>query len=269
MTRFSVLIPVYNGADFIGEALKSIAEQSLNEVQVVVSNNASTDDTLSVVKEWQEHLNIKVIHQPKLLSMQDHFNAILDTVDTEFYMLLCHDDYLADVNALLMAQTILKGNPEATAVYCDLLYVNAHRRTLGKRVFRRGNEFFANDAGVKTIQTARNQFGIPIGVRRSHLGKLRYDPCFHYAMDVDLSWAISRDKLVLHIPRTLIANRYSNSNMTWRLLSNAKLEFICLAQKYNTRMNRIDRTRLTLMCFFVSQQKYLFSLYGKFVTWAA
>ncbi len=52
MTSFTICIPVYNGAAFLGEALASIAEQDLSGVEVIVSDNASTDETPEILRHW-------------------------------------------------------------------------------------------------------------------------------------------------------------------------------------------------------------------------
>ncbi|GMN04201.1 glycosyltransferase [Erythrobacter sp. MTPC3] len=269
MGQFSVLIPVYNGATFLAEALQSVADQTLEDIQVVVSDNASSDGTSEILDQWKDRLNLRVVTQQKTLPMQDHFNAILGLVETEFYILLCHDDYLADPDALALARDALMAEPTIAAVYCDLLYVSPERRELARRTFRRDRLFSAEEAGVKTLKTARNQFGIPLGVRRSSLGALRYDSRFHYAMDVDLSWAISRHQDALHIPQPLIANRYGGTNMTWSLLSKARKEFLELANKYGIALGPLGLVRLTAVNFVVSQQKRIFGLYQSLVTrWA-
>jgi len=266
VAQFSVLIPVYNGATFLAEALQSVADQTLEDIRVVVSNNASSDGTAEILDQWKDRLNLRMITQEKTLPMQDHFNAILDLVETEFYVLLCHDDYLADPDALLLARDALVAAPTIAAVYCDLLYVNPQRRQLAKRTFRRGHLFSADMAGAKTISTARNQFGIPLGVRHASLGALRYDSRFHYAMDVDLSWALSRHQDALHIPKPLIANRYGDTNMTWSLLSKARNEFLELAKKYNIAVGPVGYARLSAVNFVVSQQKRIFGLYQRLIT---
>jgi len=266
MSQFSVIIPVYNGENFLAEALQSVADQTLEDVEVIVSNNASCDQTAQILGAWVNRMNLRIITQPKTLPMQAHFNAVLDLVETEFYMLLCHDDYLADPNALAFARDALASEPEIAAVYCDLMYVSPERRLLARRVFPRGRLFMADDAGQKTLRTARNQFGIPIAIRKAALGNLRYDPKFHYAMDVDLSWALSRHQNVLHLSKPLIANRYGNTNMTWELLSKAEDEYIELARKYGVVMRPRDIMRLKAVNFYVAQQKRIFGLYQRFVS---
>ncbi|MDA5095742.1 glycosyltransferase family 2 protein [Aliiroseovarius sp. KMU-50] len=267
LAQFTVLIPVYNGAEFVGEALTSVAEQTLEDVRVVVSNNASTDNTAEILSSWEPRLNMRIITQSETLPMQDHFNALLNEIETEFYMLLCHDDYLADPRTLELAQEALTENPEVAAAYCNLVYVNPARRKLATRIFKRGHLFDADKAGLATITTARNMFGIPIGIRRSSLGELRYDPQFHYAMDVDLSWALSRHQQAIHIPQVLIANRYSNANTTWKLLSQALDETRNLAQKYNVPLGRMGDLRLCMVNFMVNQKKRLFGLYQRVKSW--
>ena len=267
MGRFAVCIPVYNGADFIGEALASIARQTLKDVEVIVSDNASTDATADIVQHWSGKMNMRVVRQATTLPMQQHFNAVLDMIDSEFYMLLCHDDYLAHPDALRLAHEVMMDNPGIGTVYCDLQYVNAKRRKIAGRSFRRAGEFDADETGLTTIRSTRNLFGIPLGIRHTALGALRYDPAFHYTMDVDLSWAIAKSSQVFHIAQPLIANRYGATNSTWSLLSAARDEFIALAAKYDVRMNRLDRIRLGMTNFKVTQQKRLFAAYLRGITW--
>jgi glycosyltransferase involved in cell wall biosynthesis len=269
MSRFAVCIPVYNGADFVGQALASIAQQRPGDIDVIVSDNASTDATPDILASWSDRLPMRIIRRPQTMPMRDHFNALLDEVDSDAYMLLCHDDYLAAPDALAKARGALDANPDISAVYCDLLYVNEHGRQLARRSFDRDGIFEADIAGHRTLRTCRNCFGIPLAIRRSALGDHRYDQRFLYAMDVDLSWEISQDHPAFHIPEPLIANRYSRQNTTWSLLNSARHEYFDLAAKYEGAPDRLERMRITATCFQVAQQKRLFGLYERVMSWSA
>jgi glycosyltransferase involved in cell wall biosynthesis len=48
----SVVIANYNGATFIGDALGSVCEQSLEDIEVIVADDASTDDSVRIVSEF-------------------------------------------------------------------------------------------------------------------------------------------------------------------------------------------------------------------------
>jgi abequosyltransferase len=53
VVRLSICIPTYNFGEFIGETLESILTQAGNEVEVVIGDGASTDNTEEVVKRYQ------------------------------------------------------------------------------------------------------------------------------------------------------------------------------------------------------------------------
>jgi len=266
--RFAVCIPVYNGAAFVARALESVADQSLTDVMVIVSDNASTDATPEILAEWSRRLTMRIIRRPRTLPMRDHFNALLDEVDTESYMLLCHDDYLASRDALAKAQAALDADAGISAVYCDLVYVNELGRSLAHRRFGREGRFRADDIGQRTLKTGRNCFGIPLAIRREALGTRRYDERFLYAMDVDLSWSLSRERPAFHIPEPLIANRYSGQNSTWSMLNSVRREYIDLATKYDRPPGRLARMKIGMTCFCVTQQKRVFSLYERLRSWS-
>jgi glycosyltransferase involved in cell wall biosynthesis len=263
MARFSVCIPVYNGEAFLDDALASVARQTLKDVQVVVSDNASTDGTAQIIDRWESELDIRRIRQPATVPMRDHFNRLLGYVETEAYMVLCHDDYLARADALALAQGALDAHPDVSAVYCDMEYVNERGKRLARRRFGRAGAFAGDETGRRCVATARNLFGIPLAVRRSALGDLRYDDPFLYAMDIDLSWSISRTSPAWHIAEPLIANRYSSQNSTWSMLAAARGEYLQLAKKYGLPTGPLDRLKIAATCLAVAQQRRLFGLYER------
>jgi glycosyltransferase involved in cell wall biosynthesis len=267
VARFAVCIPVYNGAAFVAQALESVAQQSHTDLTVIVSDNASTDATPQILAEWSRRLPMRIIRRPRTLPMREHFNALLDDVDAEAYMLLCHDDYFASRDALARAQAALDADPGISAVYCDLVYVNEAGRTLAHRRFGRDGRFRADDAGWRSIATARNCFGIPLAIRRDALGTRRYDNDLLYVMDVDLSWTLSRERPAFHIPEPLIANRYSRQNSTWSMQGSIRREYIDLATKYGRRPGPLARIKIGMTCFGVTQQKRVFSLYERLRSW--
>lgn len=49
----SVILPVYNGAPFLGAAIDSILKQTLNDFELIIINDGSTDDSLSILKHYE------------------------------------------------------------------------------------------------------------------------------------------------------------------------------------------------------------------------
>ncbi|MDR0853071.1 MAG: glycosyltransferase [Clostridiales Family XIII bacterium] len=54
MAKFSVLIPVYNGGDHFRETVDSVINQTFADIEVVISDDASTDKSASIIKEYAE-----------------------------------------------------------------------------------------------------------------------------------------------------------------------------------------------------------------------
>lgn len=62
MTDVSIIIPVYNGDDWIDDCLRSVENQNFNgKLEVSIFNDGSTDGTLSKLEEWRETLRKKSI----------------------------------------------------------------------------------------------------------------------------------------------------------------------------------------------------------------
>jgi glycosyltransferase involved in cell wall biosynthesis len=63
MPRFSVIIPTYNRAHFVKEAIESVLAQSFSDYELLVVDDGSTDETLRILEGFAGRL--KVLRQPK------------------------------------------------------------------------------------------------------------------------------------------------------------------------------------------------------------
>ena len=52
MPRVSIGLPVYNGARYLRECLDSLVAQTYRDIEIVICDNASTDDTESICREF-------------------------------------------------------------------------------------------------------------------------------------------------------------------------------------------------------------------------
>ena len=62
--KVSMIVPVYNAADYIEECIESIRTQSVEEIQIILIDDGSTDDSLSICRQIQKRdERIEVVHQ--------------------------------------------------------------------------------------------------------------------------------------------------------------------------------------------------------------
>jgi glycosyltransferase involved in cell wall biosynthesis len=88
-------IPTYNRADgYFRLALESAVRQTYKNIEIVVSDNCSTDNTEAVVKEIAD-ARVRYFKQEKSLSPNENFNFCLNQAGGAYFLLL-HDDDLID-----------------------------------------------------------------------------------------------------------------------------------------------------------------------------
>ena len=55
MTKFSIIVPVYNVEKYLKECLDSIVNQTFGDFEIICINDESTDRSLDILKEYSEH----------------------------------------------------------------------------------------------------------------------------------------------------------------------------------------------------------------------
>src|SRR5690606_18456015 len=61
--KISVIIPVYNGEKYLENCIKSLQNQTLKEIEFIFINDGSNDNTLSILKKYENDPRIKVFSQ--------------------------------------------------------------------------------------------------------------------------------------------------------------------------------------------------------------
>ena len=117
MSGVSVLIPTYNRAEFLREAVRSALLQTCQDLEVLVSDNASSDETEGVVAEFLGDPRFRYIRQPRNLGMVRNWRAALEASSKEWFLLLSDDDYLIDREYLSRSLELAASDPRVSLIY--------------------------------------------------------------------------------------------------------------------------------------------------------
>lgn len=91
----SVCIPAYNNADYICETIDSVLNQTYKNIELVIVDDNSNDNTLEIIKHYEAKDNrVKVYHNDKNLGMAGNWNHCLELCKGEFIKLMCADDLI-------------------------------------------------------------------------------------------------------------------------------------------------------------------------------
>lgn len=92
--KVSIGLPVFNGNRFIKRALDSLLKQDYGKFELIISDNASTDTTLSICKEYAAgDKRISVYEQKQNIGSFANFNTVLRLARGEYFMWAADDDY--------------------------------------------------------------------------------------------------------------------------------------------------------------------------------
>lgn len=106
----SICIPTYNGAAYIAQAMDSAINQTYGSLEIIVSDDASTDTTLDIIEGYKAKTNIPIYiyhHQPKGIGA--NWNHCIKHAKGEYIKFLFQDDVLFP-NCIKEMVAIFEGN---------------------------------------------------------------------------------------------------------------------------------------------------------------
>ena len=90
----SIGVPVYNGELYLGKALDSLLLQDHKNIEIIISDNCSTDRTKDICMQYQAVDNrISIITQKVNIGLMNNFKAVLESARGDYFMWAAVDDY--------------------------------------------------------------------------------------------------------------------------------------------------------------------------------
>ena len=91
--KLNIGIPVFNSEKSIRKCLDSLLCQTFSDFEIIISDNASTDNTSNICKEYQnKDSRIKFFQQKSNIQIIGNFNFVLNESNTEYFMWAAGDD---------------------------------------------------------------------------------------------------------------------------------------------------------------------------------
>jgi glycosyltransferase involved in cell wall biosynthesis len=110
MARVTVLMPTYNVAPWVEEAIQSVLKQTYRDFELLVVDDASTDDALDRVRAIDDP-RIRIASFPNNVGLAENLNRGLDLIDTELVARMDGDD-IAEPDWLETGIHVLDTMPE-------------------------------------------------------------------------------------------------------------------------------------------------------------
>jgi len=201
----SVVMPVHNAVPFLDESINSILEQTLSDFEFVILDDASTDGSVELLREWS--LRDKRIHlyeSKKRLGLSGSSNAVTSMARAPIVARMDADD-IAHPERLRRQWNIIEGRPDVAVI-----------GTLCNGIDASGREVRPRDRWRLVRRSAYIPF--PHGsamFRREVFDQVGgYDESSEGGEDQDLFLRMAARGRVLTLPDVLYSYRYHSSNAT-------------------------------------------------------
>ena len=127
--KFSVLVAVYNAAPYLRACLDSVLHQSVDELQILCVDDASTDDSLSILSEYAARdRRVEVIRLDQNQGQAAARNVALSRAKGEWILMVDADDLLGEDALEELART-MKRFPSADCIVLQLVRFGAAQAT--------------------------------------------------------------------------------------------------------------------------------------------
>jgi len=232
----SVVIPSYNGSPFVAQAVRSVLEQTLADLEVVIVDDASTDDTLEIVGRLADQ-RVRVLTSEANAGAGANWNRAVRTARGRYVKLLCQDDVLAPTCIERQVAAFSGEGGAATALVCVRRRIIDERgRTLTQRGFaRRVSGTVPGPVAARVvIRSGGNLIGEPSAVLFRKVDALRvglFNEAEEYVIDLDM-WMRLLAVGALHvIAEPLAGFRISTGSWSAALAGKQTRQYCALAHR--------------------------------------
>ncbi len=149
----SIVIPMYNAAEFIARAVYSVVNQSYSNLEIIVIDNCSTDNSVDIVKGIDDP-RIKLYVNETNIGFAGNINEGIDYANGEYIKFLCADDELKQDAIEQLLETVVKNNVQV--LYCNCDYVDEHNNFVyGKASYKKNIDLEYNLSNCQKILSGK------------------------------------------------------------------------------------------------------------------
>jgi glycosyltransferase involved in cell wall biosynthesis len=131
----SIGLPVYNGENFVAEAIRCVLDQTFSNWELVICDNSSTDRTVSICREFADHDNrIRVYQNARNMGVSFNYNEVFRRSRGQYFKWIAHDDLFAPRFIERCIQE-LEQDESVILVLPKMCYVDADGRQLRRQAF--------------------------------------------------------------------------------------------------------------------------------------
>lgn len=215
MPKVSVAIPTYNCARYIARSIESVLGQTWTDFELVISDNASTDGTADICREFAvRDSRVRYIRRDINIGGPGNFRYVFSQCNGEYHKWTTADDFL-DATYLARAIAVLDAQPEVVLCYSKTQLINA--------VDERISDYEDNlDLREESAAVRFRRLLEEVGLCNAHLGVIRRAAMQkthligkELASDVHFLAELTLQGQFVLLPEQLFFRRFHEQSSSW------------------------------------------------------
>ena len=191
MPKCTIAIPVYNRCEMVRKSLESALSQKVRDLEILVVDNCSTDDTWKTLNSYSDP-RVRLVRNDSNLGLFGNFNRCLDLARGQYLRFLCSDDQLSP-DCINREIKILDGHPNVALLNTRGQRVDENRNVLGIQANHLSPGIYPGLQAIHAIMWflshyAYNPLNYPSGIllrRDTALQAGKFDTSMRMCGDVD------------------------------------------------------------------------------------
>ena len=220
--KVTVCLPTFNKVRYLPAAIESVLAQEFSDYQLLIVDDASSDDTGEAVRGFRDS-RITYVCNPENIGLVGNWNRCLELARAD-YAIIFHDDDVMLPGLLRREVEVLESNPEVVLVHTAAQTIDASGAVFcvspphSWPTLASGLDFVARYWSLNESHVV-----MPSAMFRKSLA-LRlgaFNPALKYSADADLWQRLAFEGQVAFLDEVLISNRIHAAQTTQKILTNS------------------------------------------------
>lgn len=215
--KVTVCIPTYNYGRFIEETLESVLTQDFTDYELLVVDDCSSDNTVSLVKAYEQRDDrVKLVVNPCNLGMVQNWNHCIELAQGEYIKFVFGDDVLSSSNALRRMVDKLDEDESVSLVATARKLIDAQSAVKGTKCNFSGDRIFSGTDVINyCLFQQRNLVGEPSVVMFRKSQALRgFNASYRQIVDLEMWFHLLEQGTFVYIDEPLCAFRVHERQQT-------------------------------------------------------
>lgn len=186
----SIVIPVYNGSNYLRDAIDSALAQTYPHIEVIVVNDGSTDNTDAIAKSYGNKIRY---FSKENGGVSTALNLAIENMQGEYFSWLSHDDMYSPEKIESQINILKNLDDKKTVIYSGYKYIDENNNVLNEVRFEK--RFSLSDLNKPLFSLFHEQLsGCTLLIHVSHFQRVgKFDISLKTTQDYDLWFRILRN----------------------------------------------------------------------------